>query len=87
MHHNWLFTKYFWPFLIALILATLFSVLLFCFALLSKEKDEVVTGNGNYHPSTWNFFQKHGVTTNNHAEGKTLFSILFLYYQTLMNQD
>ena len=25
--------------------------------------------NGNYHPSTWNFFQKHGVTTNNHAEG------------------
>ena len=43
VHHNWLFTKYFWPFLIALILATLFSVLLFCFALLSKEKDEVVT--------------------------------------------
>ena len=34
--------------------------------------------NGHYNPSTWNFFQKHGVTTNNHAEGKTLFSILFL---------
>ena len=28
--------------------------------------------HGQYHPSTWNFYQKHGVSTNNHAEGKHL---------------
>ena len=28
--------------------------------------------HGQYHPSTWNYYQKHGVSTNNHAEGKHL---------------